>query len=98
MKTKWVKSVNIDYSSFIKKAWGLRKKFRNKESKTFETKWIKKPYQIVASLLCIQHKEPDSLHFKLEWTPLYYYVTLLGIKFNWTTILSSNMADVIMTT
>jgi hypothetical protein len=54
---------------------------------------MKEPYMLLDSMICRLYEEEKSTHFRLEWTPMAYYVAEKGHIFNWSQILSINIFE-----
>ena len=95
MTLEWVAGLKLNYVDFIKKVWLVGKNFFPKGEWDYETKLLKPPYQIVAYLLCRLYNMEKPSHFKLQWTPVLYYVIVHATRFKWEFTIFVIMEDVV---
>ena len=89
MTVKLMQSSQLNYITFIKHSYNLDKQFFQKDCNVYETKFLKKPYNMVVILSCRLYRESNAKHFKLEWPSLLYYVIVCKLLFD-------NMEDAIL--
>jgi hypothetical protein len=64
-------------------------------SANYPTTDLKTPYQYIVALLCRLYGKKNASTFTFSLMPLIYYCTNEGIEFNWSDILSRNLAAAI---
>ena len=57
---------------------------------------FKEPYKLLAVMLCRFYGVNNFQYFRLEWTPLAYYIETTCKVFNWKEIFSITFKDVIL--
>ena len=87
----------MNYVTIVKEDWLRDKHFQQNISGIYNTKSLRHPYRMTIAMLCRLYGEKDATHFKFEWSPLIYHVTMRGVIFNWADIISDSLEEEMLT-
>jgi hypothetical protein len=62
----------------VEEWWNEDMDFTQKDNRLYLIQYFKEPYQLLASMICRLYGKETCMHFKLEWTPLAYFMVDKG--------------------